>query len=77
MKFPTRISNDSCTLIDNIYINTHRHDFSVHPLINGLSDHDGQITTLLHTLFPLLIPDPHFLFLGKLIVTLLVNSHLY
>jgi exonuclease III len=33
VKFPTRISNNSCTLIDNIY----RHVFSVHPLINGLS----------------------------------------
>ena len=46
VKFPTRIFNNSCTLIDNIYINTYRHDFSVHPLINGLSDHDAQIITL-------------------------------
>jgi len=46
VKFPTRIFNNSCTLINNIYINTYRHDFSVHPLINGLSDHDVQIITL-------------------------------
>jgi endonuclease/exonuclease/phosphatase family metal-dependent hydrolase len=46
VKFPTRNFNNSCTLIDNIYTNTHRHDFSVHPLINGLSDHDAQIITL-------------------------------
>ena len=46
VKFPTRIFNNSCTLIDNIYINTYRHDFSVNPLINGLSDHDAQIITL-------------------------------
>ena len=46
VKFPTRIFNNSCTLIDNIYINTYRHDFSVNPLINGLSDHDVQIIIL-------------------------------
>ena len=45
MKFPTRISYQSCTLIDNIFINIYNHDFSVHPLINCLSDHDGQIIT--------------------------------
>ena len=43
--FPTRISNASCTLIDNIYINTYRLDFSLHPLSNGLSDYDMQIIT--------------------------------
>jgi len=36
----------TCTLIDNIYINTYRLEFSVHPLINGLSVHDAQIITL-------------------------------
>ncbi|XP_023702159.1 uncharacterized protein LOC111861650 [Cryptotermes secundus] len=46
INFPTRISNNSCTLIDNIYINTHRHEYSVHPVINGLSDHDAQAITL-------------------------------
>ena len=45
VKFPTRISYQPCTLIDNIFINIYNHDFSVHPLINGLSDHDGQIIT--------------------------------
>jgi len=34
VKFPTRIFSYSCTLIDNIYINIYRHDFSAHPLIN-------------------------------------------
>ena len=46
MKFPTRIFNNSSSLTGNIYINTYRHDFSVHPLTNGLSDHDAQIITL-------------------------------
>jgi len=45
VKFPTRISHQSCTLIDNIFINIYNHDFAVHPLINCLSDHDGQIIT--------------------------------
>jgi exonuclease III len=46
VKFPTNNFNNSCTLIDNIYINTYRDDFSVHSLIIGLSDHDAQIITL-------------------------------
>ena len=46
IKFSTRISNNSCTLIDSIYINTYRHEFPVHPLINGLSDTDAQIIIL-------------------------------
>ena len=50
IKFPTRISNNSCTLIDNIYINTNGCTFSVCPLVNGLSDHDAQIITLTHDL---------------------------
>ena len=45
VKFSTRIFCQSFTLIDNIFINIYNHDFSVHPLINGLSDHDGQIIT--------------------------------
>ena len=43
VKFPTRISNNSITLIDNFYINTSRLHFSIYPLINGLSDHDAQV----------------------------------
>jgi exonuclease III len=33
VKFPTRISHNSCTLIDNIYISTYKHELSVHPLM--------------------------------------------
>jgi hypothetical protein len=46
INFPTRISNNSCTLIDNIFINSSRHDFSVHSHNNGLSDQDAQVFTL-------------------------------
>ena len=45
IKFPTRITYQSCSLIDNIFINIHNHDYSVYPFINCLSDHDGQIIT--------------------------------
>jgi len=41
--FPTRIATNSSTLIDNIYIAINRCNFTVYPLINGLSDHDAQI----------------------------------
>lgn len=44
--FPTRISNNSCSLIDNIYINSYLHEFSVYPFINGMSDHDAQVIAL-------------------------------
>jgi hypothetical protein len=46
INFPTRVFNNSCTLIDNIYINTNLHKFSVHPVINDLSDHGAQVITL-------------------------------
>jgi hypothetical protein len=46
INFPTRISSKSCTLIDNIFINNHLCDFSVCPVINGLSDHDAQALVL-------------------------------
>ena len=49
-KFPTRICNDSSTLIDNIYINTNSLNFSVHPVTNGLSDHDAQVINLFNIL---------------------------
>jgi len=73
-KFPTRISNNSCTLIDNIYINTYRHEFSVHPLINGLSDHDAQIITLSN--ISIYVPRHVFPSPEKSTTTQLVNLHL-
>jgi endonuclease/exonuclease/phosphatase (EEP) superfamily protein YafD len=49
VKFPTRICNTSITTIDNIYVNTKVCKFSIISLVNGLSDHDGQIITLPYT----------------------------
>jgi len=46
IKFPTRNFINSHTLVDNIFININRFDFSATPLINGLSDHDAQIMAL-------------------------------
>jgi len=46
VKFPTRIYNDTTTQIDNIYVNIYKFDFSMYPIINGISDHDAQIISL-------------------------------
>ena len=46
IKFPTRNYDNSHTLIDNIFIDINRFNFSVKPLINGLSDHDAQTIAL-------------------------------
>jgi hypothetical protein len=40
--FPTRIVNNSATLIDNIFIHNRR-GYLIKPCINGLSDHDVQL----------------------------------
>ena len=41
--FLTRITKHSSTQIDNIYVNAYKFEFSVYPVVNGLSDHDAQI----------------------------------
>jgi hypothetical protein len=43
--FPTRTTNNSATLIDNIFIHKRR-NYSIKPCINGLSDHDAQLITV-------------------------------
>jgi hypothetical protein len=40
--FPTRITNNSATLIDNIFVDGRR-GYSIEPCVNGLSDHDAQL----------------------------------
>jgi hypothetical protein len=45
--FPTRICSTTQTLIDNIFIDTTKIDnYNTSPLLNGLSDHDGQLLFL-------------------------------
>ena len=47
VKFPTRTQKHSTTAIDNIFIDTSKMgDYSICPIINGLSDHDAQYISL-------------------------------
>jgi protein involved in ribonucleotide reduction len=44
IKYPTKCSSRSNTTIDNIFIDfIHKNAYSTYPIINGLSDHDGQL----------------------------------
>jgi hypothetical protein len=47
VNFPTRIQGNSATAIDNIFFHImRRENYSISPIINGLSDHDAQSITL-------------------------------
>jgi len=47
VNFPTRTLKHSATAIDNIFIDTHKmSDYSICPIINGLSDHDAQFISI-------------------------------
>jgi len=51
--FPTRIHNNSNTMIYNIFINKLKNEnYSVYPIINGLSDHDAQVLSLCDIIVP-------------------------
>jgi len=65
VQFPTRIQNNSYTTIDNIFIDTFKFsNFTVKPIINGLSDHDTQ-SLILHKI---LVPNTntHFYYKQKI-----------
>ena len=48
-----RIHNNTHTIIDNIFLDTLRNEnYSISPLINGLSDHDAQVLSLLNITAP-------------------------
>ena len=48
VNFPTRIHYNSIMAIDNISIDKVKYEnYSIHPLVNGLSDHDAQIITII------------------------------
>jgi len=40
------------TIIDNIFLDKKRINIKVHPLINGISDHDAQLAVLLNLTCP-------------------------
>jgi hypothetical protein len=47
VNFPARITNNSSTAIDNIFINKHiNKDYSIQSCPNGLSYHNAQILAL-------------------------------
>ena len=47
VNFPTRISRNSSTIIDNIFIDKIQNmNYTTIPIMNGLSDHDGQFIQL-------------------------------
>jgi len=52
VNFPTRIINDTSNVIDNIFIDLSR-NFTINPLINGLSDHDAQLLKLENIIAPI------------------------
>jgi hypothetical protein len=62
--FPTRIATNSSTLIDNIYIDINSCNFTVYPLINGLSDHDAQIIELTNLIN--INPKNHYTFTTRI-----------
>jgi hypothetical protein len=51
VNFPTRIINVSSTAIDKIFIDLSR-NFTINPLINGLSDHYAQLLKLEKIIVP-------------------------
>jgi hypothetical protein len=47
VNFPARTQNGSATAMDNIFIDASLHgNYVIHPLLNGLSDHDAQLIVL-------------------------------
>ena len=53
VRFPTRSVNGTSSAIDNIFIDkTHVGKYTLYPLINGLSDHDGHILHLTNLHIP-------------------------
>ena len=58
--FLTRITNNSVTLIDNIFIDNRR-NYTIKPCINGLSDHDVQLITLNNFSLPISNIEPTYI----------------
>jgi len=53
VRFPIRSVNGTSSATDNIFIDkTHVGNYTLHPLINGLSDYDGQILQLTNLNIP-------------------------
>ena len=46
-------------MTDNIFIDSRR-NYTIKPHINGLSDHDAQLTTINNFFVPIINADPHY-----------------
>jgi exonuclease III len=47
--FPTRVQNQSCRAIDNIFTDKYKFTkYTASPIYNGLSDHDAQLLTIMY-----------------------------
>ena len=46
-------------MTDNIFIDSRR-KYTIKPHINGLSDHDAQLTTINNFFVPIINADPHY-----------------
>jgi len=65
VQYPTRVQNNSYSATDNIFINTFKFsNFSLYPIINGLSDHDAQ-SIIMHNILQQNC-NPYFYFNQKL-----------
>jgi endonuclease/exonuclease/phosphatase (EEP) superfamily protein YafD len=62
--FPTRITSNTSTLTDNIYVNVGSCNYKVSPLNNSLSDHDAQIMEILNFYHD--NPNKHHEFIRKM-----------
>jgi hypothetical protein len=51
VNFPTRTVNGSSTAIDNFFIDLSR-NYTIKPLVNGLSDHDAQLLVMENVIMP-------------------------
>jgi hypothetical protein len=51
VNFPARTINGSSTAIDNFFIDSSR-NYTIKPLINGMSDHDAQVLILKNVVVP-------------------------
>jgi hypothetical protein len=58
--FPTRIVKGSRTAIDNIYIHKTR-NYTINPVINGLSDHDAQMILISDIISPGQVCSPQYI----------------
>jgi hypothetical protein len=72
--FPTRIATNSSTLID-IYIDINGCNFTVYPLINGLSDHDAQIIELSNLIN--INPKNHYTFTRRIDTNSTLNLSIF